>query len=102
MPNTPELEMLRTAETAVLAALADGQPQRIGAIGASVRAATNNPLLPDAIILTAICNLSDLGKIDQSFSDGILFYTLALASERESAPVSASASETNNEDPQHG
>jgi hypothetical protein len=96
MPNTREIEMLRSAESAVLAALANGQPQRIAAIGESVRAATNNPLFPDAIILTAICNLSDLGKIIQSFSEGILFYSLASASERESAQVTTPPEEPSN------
>jgi hypothetical protein len=95
MPNTREIEMLRSAESAVLAALANGQPQRIAAIGESVRAATNNPLFPDAIILTAICNLSDLGKIIPATTDGFLFYSLP-----SSAP--ASTSEAIAQEPSNG
>jgi hypothetical protein len=104
MPNTPEVEMLRSAETAVLNALANGDPQRLAAIAESL------PTIPAPILLTAICNLSDLGKIIPATTDGFLFYSLASASERESAPMPApalisvaSVSEASpSEDPRHG
>jgi hypothetical protein len=71
-----ESEKIRNIETHVLAECAK-QPARIGAIAAAVRDAMQAPTMPDALIITAICNLSDAGKIVGETRDGFLFYRAA-------------------------
>jgi hypothetical protein len=85
MPNDPAIERIRQAEQVVLSATRD-QPLRLAALSTLVRAATSNPQFPDAEILTAICNLSDLGKIVPRTIEGCLHYATPAAWAAHDAP----------------
>jgi hypothetical protein len=89
MPNDPELERLRLAEQHVLAAAANG-PVRLPVIIAHVREALANPQAPEAEILTAICNLSDLGKLVPRTLEGYLHYATPAAWQKHATPTEAS------------
>lgn len=85
MPNNPQVERIRQAEEIALTATNE-KPLRLSALTAQVRAATSNPQFPDAEILTAVCNLSDLGKIVPRTIEGCLHYATPAAWAAHDAP----------------
>lgn len=78
MPNDPSLERIRAAEQHIIP-LCEKGPVRLTAIAEHIRQATNNPQFPDAELLTALCNLSDLGKIVPRSIGGYLLYATPTA-----------------------
>lgn len=70
-----ETQLLQQIESHVLATC-QAAPARIPTIAAKTREAMQSPTMPDSIVITAICNLSDKGAIISEIKDGFLFYSV--------------------------
>jgi hypothetical protein len=95
MANDPRIERIRQAEE-IVATLCEQGAMRLSAIAQHIRQATNNPQFPDAEILTALCNLSDLGKIRPNSIGHYLHYATPAAWAKHNAQPTPKPSEAPN------